>query len=67
MSAHGFPNLVVVQHPLVQHKLTRLRDRQTGTRDFKALVHDAIDRVTSDRVCTHCLAHEGVELPFDLP
>ncbi len=34
---------------------------------FKALVHDAIDRVTSDRVCTHCLAHEGVELPFDLP
>lgn len=34
---------------------------------FKALVHDAIDRVASDRVCTHCLAHEGVELPFDLP
>jgi len=40
MSALGFPNLVVVQHPLVQHKLTRLRDRQTGTRDFKALVHE---------------------------
>ena len=34
---------------------------------FKAMVHDAIDRVTSDRVCTHSLAHEGVELPFDLP
>lgn len=34
---------------------------------FKELVHSAIDRVTSDRVCTHCLAHEGVELPFDLP
>lgn len=34
---------------------------------FKALVHQAIDRVTSERVCTHCLAHEGVELPFDLP
>jgi uracil phosphoribosyltransferase len=35
-----FPNLVVVQHPLVQHKLTRLRDRSTGTRDFKALVSE---------------------------
>lgn len=34
---------------------------------FKALVHQAIDRVSSERVCTHCLAHEGVELPFDLP
>jgi len=34
---------------------------------FKAMIHEAIDRVASDRVCTHCLAHEGVELPFDLP
>ena len=34
---------------------------------FKALVHRAIDELTSERVCTHCLAHEGVELPFDLP
>jgi len=34
---------------------------------FKALVHAAVDRVDSERVCTHCLAHEGVELPFDLP
>lgn len=34
---------------------------------FKKLVHEAIDQLTSDRVCAHCLAHEGVELPFDLP
>ncbi len=34
---------------------------------FKKLVHEAIDQLTSDRVCSHCLAHEGVELPFDLP
>jgi 5'-methylthioadenosine phosphorylase len=34
---------------------------------FKQLVHHAIDRVASERVCMHCLAHEGVELPFDLP
>lgn len=34
---------------------------------FKQLVHEAIDAVPSERVCTHCLAHEGVELPFDLP
>lgn len=33
-----FPNLTVVDHPLVRHKLTVLRDRNTSTRDFKALV-----------------------------
>ena len=40
MSGRDFENLVLVPHPLVQHKLTRLRDRHTGTRDFKALVHE---------------------------
>jgi uracil phosphoribosyltransferase len=40
MTNHGLPNLIVVDHPLVQHKLTRLRDRETGTRDFKALVSE---------------------------
>jgi 5'-methylthioadenosine phosphorylase len=34
---------------------------------FKKLVHEAIDQLSSERVCDHCLAHEGVELPFDLP
>ncbi len=35
-----FPNLTVVTHPLVQHKLTKLRDKHTATRDFKALVNE---------------------------
>jgi 5'-methylthioadenosine phosphorylase len=34
---------------------------------FRRLVHDAIDRVAAERTCTHCLAHVGVELPFELP
>ena len=33
-----FPNLTVLNHPLIQHKLTILRDKRTGTRDFKQLV-----------------------------
>lgn len=40
MTAHGFANLHVNEHPLVRHKLSRLRDRHTGTRDFKALVSE---------------------------
>jgi uracil phosphoribosyltransferase len=36
----GFPNLTVLDHPLIQHKLTLLRDRHTTSRDFKALVSE---------------------------
>jgi uracil phosphoribosyltransferase len=35
-----FPNLTVLTHPLIQHKLTILRDRETSTRDFKQLVNE---------------------------
>lgn len=34
---------------------------------FRQLVHDAIEATASERACTHCLAHDGVQLPFDLP
>jgi 5'-methylthioadenosine phosphorylase len=34
---------------------------------FKDLVREAIGRVGVDRDCTHCLAHTGVTLPFELP
>ncbi|MBL8979478.1 MAG: uracil phosphoribosyltransferase [Gemmatimonadetes bacterium] len=34
------PNLLVLDHPLIQHKLTLLRDRATSTRDFKHLVSE---------------------------
>jgi uracil phosphoribosyltransferase len=36
----GHPNLTVLDHPLIQHKLTILRDKHTGTRDFKQLVSE---------------------------
>src|SRR3972149_1990508 len=35
-----FPNLTVLDHPLIQHKLTLLRDKTTTTRDFKQLVNE---------------------------
>lgn len=38
--AAPFPNLTVLDHPLIQHKLSILRDRRTSTRDFKQLVSE---------------------------
>ncbi len=34
---------------------------------FKQVVLDAIDSVTAERTCAHCLPHEGVTLPIELP
>jgi uracil phosphoribosyltransferase len=36
----ALPNLTVLEHPLIQHKLTLLRDKGTGIRDFKQLVSE---------------------------
>ncbi len=35
-----FPNLVVVGHPLIEHKLTLLRDRDTSKKQFGELVDE---------------------------
>lgn len=34
------PNLYVVNHPLVAHKLSHMRDEQTSTRTFRALLRE---------------------------
>jgi uracil phosphoribosyltransferase len=33
-----FPGLYIVDHPLIQHKLTHMRDRTTSTRTFRELL-----------------------------
>ena len=33
-------NVIEMTHPLIQHKITRLRDKNTGTAEFSALVEE---------------------------
>ena len=35
-----FPKLHIVDHPLVQHKLTLMREKETSTRDFRELLKE---------------------------
>ena len=35
-----FPNLFVLDHPLIQHKLTHMRDKTTSTRTFRELLRE---------------------------
>jgi len=37
---HSFPNLTIISHPLIEHKLTVLRDKSTSKKKFKELVDE---------------------------
>lgn len=59
-----FPNLTVIDHPLVQHKLAILRDRATSKKTFRALV-DEISMLMGYEV-TKDLPLEAVEIETPL-
>jgi uracil phosphoribosyltransferase len=59
-----FPNLTLLNHPLIQHKLTILRDKETGTRDFKQLVSEIAMLMAYD--VTKDLRLEPVEIETPL-
>ncbi len=58
------PNLTVLAHPLIQHKLSILRDRHTSTRDFKQLVSEIAMLMAYE--VTKDLATEPVEIETPL-
>ena len=59
-----FPNLVVVDHPLVRDKITRLRSVETGTRHFRSLTREVGAMVIQE--ATKELPEEGVEVETPL-
>ena len=36
----GIENIVVCDHPLIKHKITMLRNKETGTNEFRAMVEE---------------------------
>jgi uracil phosphoribosyltransferase len=60
-----FPNLTVVAHPLVQHKVTLLRDKNTATRDFKALVNEIATLMAYEATKDLPLEPAQVETPLE--
>lgn len=40
MAYKDFPNVYVMDHPLIKHKISLLRDKNTGTQEFRKLVEE---------------------------
>ena len=60
-----FPNLTVVTHPLVKHKLTIMRDRQTPTKIFKELVDEIAMLMAYEATADLPLAPVDVQTPLE--
>ena len=59
------PNLRLVDHPLVHHKVTLLRDRATPTKIFKELVDELAMLLAYDATSTLPLEPRSVETPLE--
>jgi uracil phosphoribosyltransferase len=64
-TSSAFPNLRVVSHPLVQHKLTILRDRATPTKQFKELVSEIAMLMAYEATADIPLEETSVETPLE--
>jgi uracil phosphoribosyltransferase len=63
--AADFPNVVVFDHPLIQHKLTYLRDRETGHRAFRALLYQIAGLMVYEVTRGFPAARVAVQTPLE--
>ena len=64
-TAPEFPTLAITRHPLIQHKLTILRDRRTPTKIFKELVDEIAMLMAYEATSTLQLEAVPVETPLE--
>src|SRR5207253_9138605 len=60
-----FPTLRIISHPLIQHKLTILRDRETPTKIFKELVDEIAMLMAYEATSELPLEDAPVETPLE--
>ena len=60
-----FPSLTIIRHPLVQHKLTILRDLDTPTKIFKELVDEIAMLMAYEATSELPVDHISVKTPLE--
>jgi uracil phosphoribosyltransferase len=64
-TSREFPTLRLITHPLVQHKLTILRDRETPSKTFKELVDEIAMLMAYEATADLPLAEYPVDTPLE--
>ena len=66
MKTHpDFPNLYVVDHPLIQHKLSHMRDRNRSTMGFRTLLREIALLMGYEITRDLPLTTEAIETPLE--
>ena len=58
-------NITILTHPLIQHKISRLRDKNTGTSEFRALVEEIAMLMGFEALSDLPLEDVEVETPIE--
>lgn len=58
-------NVVIFDHPLIQHKISRLRDKNTGTNEFRSLIEEIAMLMGYEALRDLPLADVEVETPIE--
>ena len=59
-----FPNLHVLDHPLIQHKLSLMRDKRTPTIQFRQLLREIALLMGYEITRNLPVTHERIETPL---
>ena len=62
---NGNENIVICDHPLVKHKITMLRNKNTGTNEFRAIVEEIAMLVGYEALRDLALEEIEVETPIE--
>jgi uracil phosphoribosyltransferase len=64
-ASHRFPMLTVLQHPLVRHKVSLLRERESSTKLFKELVDEIAMLMAYEATKDIAVTERPVETPLE--
>ena len=62
---NGIENITICDHPLIKHKLTMIRDKKTGTNEFRAIVEEIAMLIGYEALRNLELEEVEVETPIE--
>ena len=62
---NGIENITVCDHPLIKHKLTMIRDKNTGTHEFRAIIEEIAMLIGYEALRDLALEEVPVETPIE--
>ena len=62
---NGIENITICDHPLIKHKLTMIRDKKTGTNEFRAIIEEIAMLIGYEALRDLDLEEVPVETPIE--